>query len=53
MPPDWPWTLNHPEQTLQLCQQVLKVEPGHEEAHRLAMRSFAAEGRPRRRHSPI
>jgi DNA-binding SARP family transcriptional activator len=36
--------LNRPEQALQSCQAALQIDPSLEEAHRLAMRSYFAEG---------
>lgn len=36
--------LKHPEQTLQICRHAFAVDPGSEESHRLAMRSYAASG---------
>ena len=36
--------LNRPEQTLQSCQAALNIDPSLEEAYRLAMRGFDAEG---------
>jgi ATP/maltotriose-dependent transcriptional regulator MalT/DNA-binding SARP family transcriptional activator len=36
--------LKRPEQTLQICRQAFTVDPGSEESHRLAMRSYAANG---------
>lgn len=36
--------INHPEQALQCCQTALQIDPSFEEAHRLAMRGYSAEG---------
>jgi LuxR family transcriptional regulator, maltose regulon positive regulatory protein len=36
--------LKRAEQALQFCQRALQIDPGMEEAHRLAMRCYATEG---------